>query len=226
MLGFNKTIFRDFAKISLPILLSGLMWGVSNALQTVILGHMDDSAIAAQSISSTIFLLLKVTAVGAASAASVIIGKTVGEGDTPKLREYTVTLQILFVGIGLLLGLVMFAIRVPLLSIYAPEISAATYALANAYMIIQSVVLACTGYQMPVNTGIIRGGGDTFFIMILDMGSLFVFIPLAMLGGLVWHWPTIAVIICVNVDQLLKCIPAFIRVNSYKWVHRLTRDAA
>ena len=226
MLGFNKTIFWDFIKISMPILFSSLMWGVSNALQTVILGHMDDSAIAAQSISSTVFLLLKVTAVGAASAASVIIGKTVGEGDMPKLREYTITLQILFASIGLLLGLIMFTIRVPLLSVYAPKISAATYALANVYMIIQSAVLACTGYQMPVNTGIIRGGGDALFVMILDMVSLFVFIPLAMLGGLVWHWPTIAVIICVNVDQLLKCIPAFIRVNRYKWVHKLTRDAA
>ena len=224
MFRFNRTLFVDFIRIALPILASALMWGVNNALQTVTLGHMDDSAIAAQSISNTVFLLLKVTAVGAASAASVIIGKTVGENDMPRLKQYTVTLQVIFLGLGVLLGLVMMAIRLPLLSIYAAKISRETYALADTFIIIQAFVLLCTSYQMPVNTGIIRGGGDARFIMILDMISLFVFIPLAMLGGLVWHWPTVAVIICVNIDQLLKCFPAFIRANRYGWVRRLTRE--
>ncbi len=224
MLRFNRTLFADYVKIAAPILVSALMWGVNNALQTVILGHMDDAAIAAQSISNTVFLLLKVTAVGAASAASVIIGKTVGENDMPKLKQYTVTLQLIFAAIGIMLGAIMMIIRLPLLSIYAPKITEETYDLANIFIIIQAVVLLLTSYQMAVNTGIIRGGGDARFIMILDTISLFVFIPLAMLGGLVWHWPTVAVIICVNIDQLLKCFPAFIRVNRYGWVRRLTRD--
>ena len=114
--------------------------------------------------------------------------------------------------------------------ICSPKISAkATYALANAYMIIQSVgAAACTGISdAGEHAALYAAAAIRSLCMILDMGShCSVFIPLAMLGGLVWHWPTIAVIICVNVDQLLKCIPAFIRVNSYKWVHRLTRDAA
>ena len=87
----------------------------------------------------------------------------------------------------------------------------------------QAAVLLVTSYQMPINGGIIRGGGDTRFILILDIISVAVFIPLAMLGGLVFHWPTIAVIVCINIDQALKCIPAYIRVNSYKWIKKLTR---
>ncbi len=221
--GMNWTLARDFVLVALPTVGSSFLWGVANALQTVILGHMNDSAIAAQSISNTIFLLLKVTAVGASSAAAVIIGKTVGENDSEHLHTYTRTLQVIFVGIGLTLGLVMLLIRIPLLSVYAPQISSETYRLADAYMLIQSAVLVFTAYQMPVNTGIIRGGGDTRFIFILDTIAICTFVPLAWFGGLVWNWPAIWVIICVNMDQLVKCVPAFIRVNSYKWVHRLTR---
>ena len=223
MLGMDWTLTRDFIQVALPTLGSAFLWGVANALQTVILGHMNDSAIAAQSISNTVFLLLKVTAVGAASAAAVIIGKTVGEGDMPRLRIYTRTLQALFAGIGLALGAVMLLIRIPLLAVYAPKISEETYALANAYMLIQTAVLVFTSYQMPVNAGIIRGGGDIRFVFILDTIAICTFIPLAWLGGLVWGWPPIAVIVCVNADQFLKCFPAFFRVNGYKWVHRLTR---
>lgn len=225
LMHVNRALLRDFTRVAMPILAAALLWGVSNAMQTIILGHMNDSAIAAQSISNTVFLLLKVMAVGASSAAAVLIGKTVGENDMPRVREYTRTLQMLFAGIGVLLCALMLMIRIPLLKVYAHEISAETYALANVYMLIQAAVLLVMSYQMPVNTGIIRGGGDTRFVLMLDTIMVFVFIPLAMLGGLVWHWQPVAVIICVNIDQLLKCIPAFIRVNRYRWVRKLTHGA-
>ena len=223
MLHLDRALLGDFIRVALPVLGAALLWGVSNAMQTVILGHMNDSAIAAQSISNTVFLLLKVTSVGASSAASVLIGKTVGEGDLDRVKQYTRTLQLIFVGIGLMLGAIMLVIRIPLLGIYAPKISAETYRLANAYMLIQAAVLVVMSYQMPVNAGVIRGGGDARFILVVDLITTFTFIPLAFLGGLVWGWPAIAVIVCVNVDQALKCIPAFFRVNSYKWVKKLTR---
>ena len=219
----SGVLMRDFVIVALPTLGSALLWSFANVMQTVILGHMNDSAIAAQSISNTVFLLLKVTSVGAASAASVIIGKTVGEGDLKRVKEYARTLQMIFVGIGLTLCCIMLLIRVPLLKVYQAEITPETYELANIYMLIQSVVLVTMSYQMAVNTGIIRGGGDTNFVMYLDIAAVAIFIPLGCLGGLVWKWSPVLVIICVNLDQVLKCIPAFIRVNRYKWVRKLTR---
>lgn len=223
LLGWNAQLARDFGRVAMTTLTAALLWGVAIAMQTVILGHMDDSTIAAQSISNTVFLLLKVAATGASSAAAVIIGKTVGEGDMNKLRLYARTLQLLFIGVGIVLATIMFVVRIPLLSVYSAEITPETYRLANTYMLIQATVILFTSYQMPVNTGIIRGGGDAKFILIVDTISVFTFVPLAALGGLVLGWPPIAVIICVNIDQFLKCIPAFIRCNRYKWVRKLTR---
>lgn len=223
MFSKSGVLLRDFVIVALPTFGSALLWSFANVMQTVILGHMNDSAIAAQSISNTVFLLLKVTAVGAASAASVIIGKTVGEGDIKRVKEYSRTLQLIFLCIGVGLCCIMLLIRVPLLKIYQAEISQETYSLASIYIVIQSLVLLFTSYQMAVNTGIIRGGGDTKFVMYLDTAAVLIFIPLASLGGLVWNWSPVLVIICVNLDQALKCIPAFIRVNRYRWVRKLTR---
>ena len=220
---FDRSLLSDFRRVAIPILGASLLWGISNALQTVILGHMNDSAIGAQSISNTVFLLLKVTAVGASSAASVLIGKTIGEDDMPRLKLYVHTLQVIFVGIGVMLAILMLIIRIPLLSVYAAKISQETYDLASTYMLIQAVVLLTMSYQMPTNTGIIRGGGDARYVLILDLISVIVVITLSMLGGFVWHWPAVAVIITLNIDQVLKCIPAGIYANSYRWVKKLTR---
>ena len=224
-LKIDRTMLRDYVRVGTPVLLASATWGISNALQTVILGHMTASAIAAQSISSTVFLLLKVTSVGASSAAAIIIGRTVGAGDMGKIKSYTRTLQCLFLMIGAALGVAMFFIRVPLLAAY--RVSEETRYLANAYMLIQSVVLFTMSYQMPVNTGIIRGGGDTRFAMILDLIGIWgIVMPLSFLCAFVWKFSPIVVIICLNSDQVFKCVPAFFRVNSYKWVRNLTRPAS
>ena len=220
----DRAMLRDVLRVGTPVLITSALWGVSNALQTVILGHMSDSAISAQSISSTVFLLLKVTSVGAASAASVMIGRTVGTGDIGKVREYSRTLQAMFLCIGAVLALMMLSLRRPLLRVY--RVSDETRALADAYMVIQSVVLFTMSYQMPVNTGIIRGGGDTRFVLWLDLISIWgVVMPLSLLGAFVWHWPPVAVIICLNADQCFKCVPAFLRVRGDRWIKRLTRAA-
>jgi len=222
-LRLDGRMLKDYARVSAPILLASAVWGVSNAVQTMILGHMDRAAIAAQSISSTLFLLLKVTSVGAASAAAVLVGKTIGAGDMDRLRQYTRTLQALFALIGLALALLYTAIRFPLLSLY--NISDETRRMAGAFMTIQTVTIATMSYQMPVNAGIIRGGGDTGFVLKLDIISIgLIVLPLALLAAFVWHLSPVAVTFILNSDQIFKCVPAFVRVNGYRWVRRLTRD--
>ena len=83
------------------LVVSGL-WGVNTALQTVILGHMTSAAIAANSVASNIFLMVKSMAVGASSSASVIVGKTIGMGDISLVKKYASTLQKMFVVIGII----------------------------------------------------------------------------------------------------------------------------
>ena len=96
--------------------------------------------------------------------------------------------------------------------------------MANAFMNIQTLVIFTMSYQMPVNSGIIRGGGDTRFMMNLDIVSQLIMYPLALAGAFRLGWSPVAIMFIVNSDQIFKCVPAFIRVNSYKWVKLLTRE--
>lgn len=217
------TLRGDYFRTSVPIVLQAAMWGVLNAIQTAILGHMTASAVAAYSISSTAFLLLKVTSVGACTAASIMVGKQIGSGGK-QLRTMVYTMQLLFAGLGAVLGIVLFFLRIPLLRVY--RISDETRYLANAFFLIQSVVLLTMSYQMPTNAGILRGGGDTRFALVLDLISFWaIVIPLSYLAAFRWHASPIVVVMLLNSDQVFKCIPAFLRVNHFRWVHSLTREA-
>lgn len=213
--------FKLFLITCLPLLLCDGLFGVSTALQTVILGHMEDAAISANSVASTLFQLIKVASVGAAGAASVIIGRTVGEGRVEKTKEYAKTMQLLFVGIGIITGLTIFLLRLPIISAYA--ISDEAKSLANGFLLVLSVTGIGTAYQMPTNTGIVRGGGDAKYVLRMDLISIWcIVLPVSFLAAFVFKWHPVAVIACLNADQVFKCIPAIIKVNRYNWMKKLT----
>ena len=212
----------DYFKVTVPMIVVSALWGLNTALQTVILGHMTAAAIAANSVASSLFMLVKSMAVGASATASVIIGKTIGSGDMKKVKEYAKTLQVLFVCIGITAGCILFLIRMPILAIY--DLSAETKAMANSFLIILSMICMTMSYQMPTNTGIIRGGGSPNFVVKLDLISIWgIVLPLSFVMAFVVKASPIVVVCCLNADQVFKCVPAFIKVNYGHWAKKLTR---
>lgn len=219
----DKALVKKYCKTCIPFVITDGLFGVSTALQTVILGHMTEAALTANSVSTTLYQVLKVAAVGSASAAAVIIGKTIGEGKTiEKIKEYTKTLQIIFVLMGIATSIILFIVRIPIVSMY--NISDEAKSLANGFLLVLCVTCIGTAYQMPTNTGIIRGGGDSKFILIVDIISIWgIVLPLSFVAAFVWNWHPIAIIACLNADQIFKSVPAFIKANRYKWIRRLTK---
>ena len=218
----DKVLGRDYIKVTLPMLVVQGLWGLNTAMQTVILGHMTAGAIAANSAASTLFMLVKSTAVGAASTASVIIGKTIGTGDIPKVKEYSKTLQRMFLIIGILSGILLFFIRIPILGFY--DLSAETKEMANTFLIILSVVCVGMSYQMPTNNGIIRGGGNAMFVVKMDLISIWgIVIPLSFIMAFVVKASPAVVVCCLNADQIFKCVPAYLESHYGNWIRKLTR---
>ncbi len=220
---FDGTIARDYLRLSRSFLLVGMMFGVSTCMQTVILGHLEDAAVAASSAASTIYQFLKVAAIGASSATAIVIGGAVGRGDEKKVREYAYTLQILFLILGLLTSVTLFFIRIPLLTLYT-GLSPEALKLANQFILVLCITCIGTSYEMPVLCGIVRGGGDGAFVLKNDFISIWcIVLPLSALAAFVWGAPPALVLLCLNADQLFKCGAAVIKCNRFRWIRHLTR---
>ena len=222
-LKFDKVLCVDYIKITAPMLLVQGLWGLNTAMQTVILGHMTAAAIAANSVDSTLFLLVKSIPVGAASTASIMIGKKIGEGDLDVVKNYARVLQKMFVVIGIISGILLFFLRIPVLRLY--DLSENTREMANTFLIILSIVAVGMSYQMPTNNGIIRGGGNAMFVVKMDIISIWgIVIPLSLIMAFVVKASPVVVVCCLNADQIFKCVPAFLEANYGKWIRKLTRD--
>ena len=222
-LAWDRILTGDYLKVTIPMLTVQGLWGVNTALQTVILGHMTANAIAANSVASTLFLMVKSMAVGSAAATSVMIGKAVGSGDRDRAVSYARSLQRIFVLIGIVTGTLLFFIRIPVLSLY--DLSAETREMANTFLIILSVVCVGMSYQMPTNNGIIRGGGNPMFVVKMDLISIWlIVIPVSLFMAFVVKASPVVVVCCLNADQIFKVVPAFLEVRYGNRMRKLTRD--
>ena len=222
LIGFDRSYLRDFVHAAMPVMISGLLWGIAQAAQTAVLGHMSAAVIAANSIAVTIFQLFAVVGMSAANAASVTIGKTVGAGDFHLVKQYTRTLQVLFLCFGLLAGVLIFLTKDFIVDFY--NISEEAKALARQFLTVMSVTAVGSCYEFPCEGGIIAGGGDPKYQAIMDNLFMWLFtIPSAVISAFVFGASPLLVFCFLKADQVIKCIPNGIVTNRYRWVRQLTR---
>ena len=219
----DSVLFRDYIRVGLPLILSSSIWGLAMSAQTAILGRLSGDTIAANSIATTIFQVVSVLCYGSATASSVITGKTVGEGDIPRVKAYAKTLQIIYLFIGAFSGAVLWLCKDVILAMYS--INAATYDLAVQFIGVLSITIVGSSYQVACLTGIVTGGGDTKFVLINDLiHQWLIVIPAAFLSAFVFHFPVVVTFACLKSDQILKCFVALVKVNRFRWIRILTRE--
>lgn len=219
----DMTYFGDFSKAAVPVMVSGAIWGVGQAAQTAILGHISESAIAANSIAILFMQLIGSFGMSCSAAASVTMGKTVGSGRKDMIRPFTITLQLVFVVIGVASGTVLLLCRNLIVNFYI--LSGETRELTLSFLIIFGITMMGSIYEFPVQSGIIAGGGNPKYQVIMDNISIWCWtLPFAYLSAFVFGWSPVVTFFILKSDQLIKCIPNCIYCNSYKWVKDLTRQ--
>lgn len=219
----DKILSADYTKVAVPVILSQILWAVSVPMQTAILGHLSPDAIAANSVATTFYQYLKVIVMAMSSASAVVIGMTIGKGNMKEIKAATRTLQVIDVSIGVILALGLLLLKGPLLSLY--NLTDTAMHLSGQLIVVMSLIMVGMSYQMPVSMGIIRGGGDAKFVMVMNMVSTWaIVIPLSFMSAFWWHWSVVGVVLMIQSDQIFKGLPTFIRVRQYdKWVKKLTR---
>jgi Na+-driven multidrug efflux pump len=143
---------------------------------------------------------------------------------TETMKEYARTVQILFLGLGLITGTAVFLLRYPFVSLYG-GISPDAAACAISLITVLAVSSVGTCYQAACLAGLVKAGGDVDFVFKND--SIFVFLVVlpsafiaAYLGAPAW-----VVFACLKCDQILKCFVAVIKINRFNWMKNLTRNA-
>lgn len=223
LFNFDFTFVKKVIQPMLPVILNELFWSLGITTYYVIYGRMGTDSVAAINIVSSIEQVAFTIFIGLSNSTSVNVGNRIGAGKENEAYLYAGrSLGLGFVG-GVLIGLILQLIKLPVLSWYnvSPEV------LQNASHILNvvSIFAWLKINNMTIVVGILRAGGDTKFSMFLDGIIIWIVgVPLTAMGAFFFALPIHFVYMCVMSDELTKWILGILRFRSRKWIHNLANQ--
>ena len=208
-----------YIKFCIPVLISDALLAFGNNMVSVIMGHIGASFVAANAIVAQVTRMSTVFTQGVSNASSVITGNTLGTGDKKKTYEQGITFLSLSVIIGIVAGGIILALCPLIMSGF--ELTEETRMIANQLMYAIAIMVVFQSMQSVLTKGVLRGGGDTQFLMVADILFLWLAsIPRGYLAGLVFHLPAFWIYVALKADWMIKSVWCTIRLIKGNWMKR------
>lgn len=220
MFAYDLPFVKRVLVRSLPVTINEMLWSLGITTYNAVYAHIGTEAIAAINITSTVENLAFVIFIGITDATAIMVGNSIGAGEEPKAFDYAWKSLQLSIGIGILMGLVVFASSRGILSFYKVSDIVSTY--ANRILLVFSTTLWIRVSNMNIIVGILRAGGDTRVGFLIDvLGMWVVGVPLAFAGAFLFSLPVYWVYLMIMTEEAVKMGVGILRVSSGKWITNL-----
>ena len=216
----GKFHLRQYLGMLLPILVCEFLWSLGENIYAAIYGHMGTEASAAMTLINPIQSLVVGALCGLSQAASVIIGKKLGSKEYEEAyRDAWRLIRYGFFGAVILSVLVVIAS--PLyVEIY--QVDAAVKLLTRQILVAYALVAPFKVLNMIAGGGIIRSGGKTNYVMVIDMIGTWVFgVPMGLLSAFVWKLSIPYVYFILSLEECVRFTITVFILRSKRWMQSL-----
>lgn len=220
----EKGFAGRFSKTVVPVIFNEGLWGVGTTMYSVFYGRMGDAAVATMGVCTTINDLVWVAIFALMNATAIIVGKALGAGDRERAYLYAKRMMAGAVAAGVALGLLVIAVRWPLVNIFS-GLSYPVREKAQFILMLGALTIWFRAFNTINIVGVLRSGGDTLFSLCLDVGTLWlVGVTSTGLAALVFHWPLEWVYACTFLEEAVKMAVGIPHFKKRQWMNVLTEQ--
>lgn len=218
-----KSILHDYITVSIPVFISDMLLALGNSAVAMVMGRIGKDFVSANSITVVTQQLSTVFIQGICHSGSIITGHTLGEGKKKKAQEQAYTFLVLGIIIGAIAGGLILIFSKNVVNYY--NISDGTKEIAIQLMKSIALIVVFQSMNSILTKGVLRGGGDTKFLMVADILFLWILsLPLGFMAGLVWKLPPYWIYFCLKIDQIVKAIWCIFRLRGGKWIKNISSN--
>ena len=212
--------WRQYAAMLLPMLVCEFLWSLGENVYAVIYGHLGTKDCAAMTLINPIQGLMIGALCGLSQAAGVIIGKLLGNKEYDE--AYKASWKLIKYGF---IGSVCLSIVIVLTSGFYVEI----YQVEEEVKILTRQILfayACVApfkvLNMIAGGGIIRSGGKTKYVMVIDMIGTWGFgVPLGLLSAFVFQLSIPWVYFILSLEECVRFGISVVVLKRKRWMNSL-----
>jgi Na+-driven multidrug efflux pump len=212
-----------YVRYSVPVIVSDFFMAFGNTTLSIIMGHIGTEFVAANAIIMQVVRFSTVFNQGLSNASGIITGNTIGKGETEKAYRQGITFLCLAVGMGICAGIIILTLTPVIINLSIFNITDETRSLATQLMYGVVFMVLFQTVEGVMTKGVLRGGGDTRFLMVADVLFLWIAsIPLGYLAGLVFHLAAFWVYVALRIDWAIKSMWCIFRLRSRKWLQSVS----
>ena len=219
-LNLGKAGYLQYVAMLMPILINEFLWSLGQNVNTYLYGHLGTWPLAAMALTGPVQGLLFGALSGISQAAGILVGKRLGEREYE--AAYQESKQLMLYGLvgSLALSALLAVLSWPYANIYNVEPEVKEIA---RWLLIALAVLAPVKVQnMVLGGGIIRSGGKTKYIMIIDtVGTWLVGVPLGFLTTFVFKLNIVWVYFILSQEELVRYIITVFMFRSRRWMETI-----
>lgn len=221
----NKVLTGDFVRLALPALGNDVSWGVAFSMYSVILGHLGNDAVAANSIVVVVRNLTTTFCFAVAGAGGILLGNVMGTGDLDKAKKYASEVMKMTVFSGAVGGVVLIAAIPLVLRFASASLSDTAMGYLRVMLWINSYYIMGAAVNTSLIAGVFRAGGDTRFGLICDSIDMWCYaVPLGFLAAFVLKLPVLWVYFLLCTDEFVKWPWVLRHYRSGAWAKNITRE--
>ena len=212
--------WKQYAAMLLPMLACEFLWSLGENVYAVIYGHLGTKECAAMTLINPIQGLMIGALCGLSQAAGVIIGKLLGNKEYDK--AYKASFKLIKYGyIGSLCLSVIIVLTSGLyVEIYQVEDMVKT--LTKQILFAYACIAPFKVLNMITGGGIIRSGGKTKYVMIIDMIGTWGFgVPLGLLSAFVFQLSIPWVYFILSLEECVRFGISVVVLKRKKWMNSL-----
>lgn len=230
LLARGGQLMRDFVRLAVPAAGNDIIWGLAFSVYSVILGHLSSDIVAANSVATVVRNLGTVMCFGTASAAGIVLGKTMGENRLEEAKVYAKRFVSMAVVTALIGGAAILLLRPVVLDFMHLSVRDATQQAKddlNLMLYINSYYIMGVSLNTMLICGIFRSGGDVRYGLICDMISMWGYaVPVGLFCAFVLKLPEMWVYFILCLDEFVKLPVNIWYYRKRRWVKNITREQA
>jgi putative MATE family efflux protein len=214
----------SFFKVSWPLTVNFTIWGIGTFVYHGIASKMGTQALASLSLISPIESLYHSLFFGLVTACSVLVGQSLGRNDFAQAKQ----LAKFFVVYAPLGSFVIGGFILSVSPLFLPlllEPDSDLYALSQQLLWVMCLTFWIKVLNMTLIVGLLRAGGDSKYVLGVDMISMWALgIPAMLMAAFVFEFSYVWVYAMVLVEEVVKSVLTANRARKGLWLKNLTED--
>lgn len=218
--NFNKDMISSVLTRSLPVILQEGLWAIGTSVYFVAYGKLSSASVAAVQISLTTMDIFISLFIGLGAGAGVLIGNLLGEKKVEKAWYYSKRIIFYQIILSLPITLLYILLASKMLPFLNFTDESTDLTLKTIYTLGAYLPIKCMNFLFIV--GVLRGGGDTKFNMLIETLSVWLIgVPMAFYSVMVLQLPVYYCLALVSLEEVAKLILSILRYRSRKWINVL-----